>query len=195
MNDTMVTVVGRVATTPVFRELPSGPVTRFRIAVTPRHFDRTRNEWTDGHTNFFTVWARRTLGVNAQSSLSLGEQVIVQGRLKVKDEERGGQHWLSVDIDAQAIGHDLARGTSAFRRGKALDQSPDQSPDRSRGRAEGPMGDQAPDGTRAEPEPAWESPPDGGAEGTAGPAARTRTPAEAAPDAEQGARPQPAAVG
>ncbi|MFH8986765.1 single-stranded DNA-binding protein [Streptomyces sp. NPDC017940] len=116
MNDTMVTVVGNVATTPVFRELPSGPVTRFRIAVTARHFDRTRNVWSDGHTNFFTVWARRALGVNAQGSLSVGEPVIVRGRLRVRDEERGGQHWQSADIDAHAIGHDLARGTSAFRR-------------------------------------------------------------------------------
>ncbi|WP_079086826.1 single-stranded DNA-binding protein [Streptomyces silvensis] len=116
MNDTMVTVVGNVATTPVFRELPSGPVTRFRIAVTSRHFDRARNAWADGHTNFFTVWARRTLGLNAQSSLSVGEPVVVRGRLRVRDEERGGQHWQSADIDAHTIGHDLARGTSAFRR-------------------------------------------------------------------------------
>ncbi|GHC43089.1 hypothetical protein GCM10010349_04340 [Streptomyces flavofungini] len=117
MNDTVVTVVGNVATTPVFRELPSGPVTRFRIAVTARHFDRSRNVWADGHTNFFTVWAWRALGVNVQGSLAIGEPVIVQGRLRVRDEERGGQHFRSVDIDAQSIGHDLARGTSAFRRG------------------------------------------------------------------------------
>ncbi|MFD9071548.1 single-stranded DNA-binding protein [Streptomyces lasiicapitis] len=124
MNDTMVTVVGNVATTPVFRELPSGPVTRFRIAVTARYFDRTQNAWADGHTNFFTVCAWRQLGVNAQGSLAVGEPVIVQGRLRVRDEERGGQHWRSVDIDAYAIGHDLARGTSAFRRtGRTMDSS------------------------------------------------------------------------
>ncbi|WP_063761337.1 single-stranded DNA-binding protein [Streptomyces sp. NRRL B-1347] len=193
MNDTMITVVGRVATTPVFRELPSGPVTRFRIAVTPRHFDRTRNEWADGHTNFFTVWSRRALGANVQSSLSVGEQVIVQGRLKVKDEERGGQHWVSVDIDAYAIGHDLARGTSAFRRAKPPAQVP------------------------LEREPAWESPAEApgedadaasataaadAASGTAADAvsdtaaAADVTPeAEATPEAAMGARPEPVAVG
>ncbi|MCI3930771.1 single-stranded DNA-binding protein [Streptomyces sp. AN091965] len=174
MNDTMITVVGRVATTPVFRELPSGPVTRFRIAVTPRHFDRARNEWADGHTNFFTVWARRALGLNAQSSLSVGEQVIVQGRLKIKDEERGGQHWLSVDIDAHAIGHDLARGTSAFRRGKVQTQAP------------------------MEREPAWESPVEGvdpGAESASGAAADATATVRAEPGATAEARPEPAAVG
>ncbi|MBM7167171.1 single-stranded DNA-binding protein [Streptomyces sp. G44] len=116
MNETMVTVVGNVATTPVYRELPSGPVARFRLAVTARYFDAVKNTWNDGHTNFFTVWARRALGSNVQGSLAVGEPVIVQGRLKVRDEERGGQHWTSADIDAQTIGHDLSRGTAAFRR-------------------------------------------------------------------------------
>ena len=41
----------------------------------------------------------------------------MQGRLKVRTETREGQQgWTSADIDAVAIGHDLARGTSAFRR-------------------------------------------------------------------------------
>lgn len=115
-SETMVTVVGNVATTPVFRELPTGPVARFRLAAHTRRFDRVQNTWVDGHTNFFTVWAWRALGTNVQSSLSLGEPVMVQGKLKVRDEERGGQHWTSADIEAVAIGHDLSRGTSAFRR-------------------------------------------------------------------------------
>ncbi|MYW65807.1 single-stranded DNA-binding protein [Streptomyces sp. SID8379] len=116
MNETLLTVVGNVATTPVFRELPTGPVSRFRLAVTPRRFDRVRNEWVDGHTNFFTVWANGPLGAHVQGSITIGEPVIVQGRLKVRDEERGGQHWTSADIQAITIGHDLSRGTSAFRR-------------------------------------------------------------------------------
>ncbi len=115
-SETMVTVVGNVATTPVFRELPTGPVARFRLAAHTRRFDRVQNVWVDGHTNFFTVWAWRALGTNVQSSLALGEPVMVQGKLKVRDEERGGQHWTSADIEAVAIGHDLSRGTSAFRR-------------------------------------------------------------------------------
>ncbi|MFJ9181130.1 single-stranded DNA-binding protein [Streptomyces sp. NPDC102360] len=119
-SETMVTVVGNVATTPVFRELPTGPVARFRLAAHTRRFDRVQNVWVDGHTNFFTVWAWRALGTNVQSSLALGEPVMVQGKLKVRDEERGGQHWTSADIEAVAIGHDLSRGTSAFRRVQQL---------------------------------------------------------------------------
>ncbi|MDQ8700882.1 single-stranded DNA-binding protein [Streptomyces sp. LHD-70] len=116
MNETMVTVVGNVATKPVFRETANGPVVRFRLAVTSRFFDRAAQGWKDGHTNFFTVWAWRSLAANVASSVSVGEPLLVRGRLKVRSEERGGQSWTSADIEAYAVGHDLARGTSAFRR-------------------------------------------------------------------------------
>lgn len=117
MNETMVCVVGNVATRPVYRETASGPAARFRVAVTSRYWDREKGAWADGHTNFFTVWANRQLATNAAASLSVGEPVIVQGRLKVRTETREGQQgWMSADIDAVAIGHDLARGTTAFRR-------------------------------------------------------------------------------
>ncbi|MFF4115063.1 single-stranded DNA-binding protein [Streptomyces sp. NPDC001714] len=116
MNETMVCAVGNVATQPVFRELAAGPSARFRLAVTSRYWDREKNAWTDGHTNFFTVWANRQLATNAATSLAVGDPVVVQGRLKVRTENREGQQWASADIDAVAIGHDLARGTAAFRR-------------------------------------------------------------------------------
>ncbi|MFD5539980.1 single-stranded DNA-binding protein [Streptomyces sp. NPDC127079] len=116
MNETMVCAVGNVATRPVYRELAAGPSARFRLAVTARYWDREKSAWTDGHTNFFTVWANRQLATNAATSLSVGDPVVVQGRLKVRTETREGQQWASADIDAVAIGHDLARGTAAFRR-------------------------------------------------------------------------------
>ena len=89
MNETMVCVVGNVATQPVCRELSTGASARFRLAVTSRYWDREKNEWTDGHTNFFTVWARRTLAANVASSVALGDPVVVQGRLKVRTETAG----------------------------------------------------------------------------------------------------------
>ncbi|MFC5956314.1 single-stranded DNA-binding protein [Streptomyces pratens] len=143
MNETMICAVGNVATQPVFRETASGPVARFRLAVTSRYWNRDKAMWADGHTNFFTVWAHRQLATNATASLSVGEPVIVQGRLKVRTETREGQQGrTSADLDAVAIGHDLARGTSAFRRAGRTD--PQQaSPDR--------------------PEPMWETRPGEGA--------------------------------
>ncbi|CAL9424458.1 Single-stranded DNA-binding protein 1 [Streptomyces sp. enrichment culture] len=123
MNETMVCAVGNVATQPVYRELASGPSARFRLAVTSRYWDRERNAWADGHTNFFTVWTNRQLATNTAASLAVGDPVLVQGRLKVRTDVREGQSRTSADIDAVAIGHDLARGTSAFRRANKPDQS------------------------------------------------------------------------
>ncbi|NEA83802.1 single-stranded DNA-binding protein [Actinospica acidiphila] len=130
MNETMVCVVGNVATRPVYRETVSGPSARFRIAVTARYWDREKNSWADGHTNFFTVWTNRQLATNAAASLSVGEPVIVQGRLKVRTETREGQpDWMSADIDAVSVGHDLTRGTTAFRRAPRPESN--AAPDRS----------------------------------------------------------------
>ncbi|MGV9554804.1 single-stranded DNA-binding protein [Streptomyces sp. NPDC003401] len=142
MNETMVCAVGNVATQPVYRELPGGPSARFRLAVTSRYWDREKNIWADGHTNFFTVWANRQLAANAAASLNVGEAVIVQGRLKVRAEAREGQNRTSADIDAVAIGHDLARGTSAFRRAARPE----------------PATGAAVAGAPARPEPDWETP-------------------------------------
>nr|BFD84788.1 single-stranded DNA-binding protein [Streptomyces sp. Xyl84] len=166
MNETTVCVVGNVATQPVYREPASGASARFRLAVTSRYWDREKSAWTDGHTNFFTVWANRQLATNAMASLNVGDPVLVQGRLKVRTETRDGTSRTSADIDAVAIGHDLARGTAAFRR--------------TTGRPEpGTAGAPAPHDP-AQPEPSWETP----------------GPAPAGPPAEQAARPEraPAAV-
>ncbi|MFI8896390.1 single-stranded DNA-binding protein [Streptomyces paradoxus] len=144
MNETMVCAVGRVATQPVYREMASGPSARFRLAVTARYWDREKNTWTDGHTNFFTVWANRQLATNTAASLTVGEPVIVQGRLKVRTDVREGQSWTSADIDAVSIGHDLAWGTSAFRRAAKVETA----------------------AVPAQPEPNWETPPDDSAVST-----------------------------
>ncbi|GHG69520.1 hypothetical protein GCM10018779_42920 [Streptomyces griseocarneus] len=117
MNETLVTVVGNVATQPDFREAANGSaVSRFRLAATVRRWDREREEWADAYTSFYTVWAWRTLAANVVGSVSVGEPLVVHGKLRIQEQEREGKRWLSADIDAVSIGHDLTRGTSAFRR-------------------------------------------------------------------------------
>ncbi|MEV5144108.1 single-stranded DNA-binding protein [Streptomyces sp. NPDC052727] len=136
MNETNVCVVGNVATRPAYRELATGPSARFRLAVTSRYWDREKSAWTDGHTNFFTVWANRQLAVNVAACVEVGQPVVVQGRLKVRTEVQGQQQWASADIDAVAIGHDLSRGMAFFQRAVKPEAPP----------------------TAARPEPNWETP-------------------------------------
>lgn len=117
MNETMVTVVGNAATELDFRETTGGiPVVRFRLATTVRRFDRERGGWADVYTSFYTVWAWRSLARNAKASVTIGEPLVVQGKLRVQEGEREGKRWSDTSIEAITIGHDLARGTSAFAR-------------------------------------------------------------------------------
>ncbi|QNE77344.1 single-stranded DNA-binding protein [Streptomyces finlayi] len=116
MNETFVTLVGNAATCVDFRETGAGGMARFRFAVTPRRWDREKQAWADGHTSFYTVFAWRTLAANLAGSVSVGEPLVVHGRLKVRDEEREGRRTTFADIEAVAVGHDLSRGTAAFRR-------------------------------------------------------------------------------
>ncbi|MFD0236983.1 single-stranded DNA-binding protein [Streptomyces decoyicus] len=121
MNDTMVTLVGNAATAVEHRQTTAGvTVARFRLAATSRRWDKAQERWTDGGTSFYTVRSWRALADNVAASVAVGEPLVVQGRLRLREgeqpPERGGQRWFSAEVDAVAIGHDLARGTSAFRR-------------------------------------------------------------------------------
>ncbi|UUN26964.1 single-stranded DNA-binding protein [Streptomyces sp. FIT100] len=147
MNETTVTLVGNVATAVEYRESESGGYARFRFAVTSRRWDRLRELWADGPTSFYTVWASRTLGLNLAASVSVGEPLVVHGRLKVREEERDGVRRSSAVVDAVAAGHDLTRGTSAFRRAAKGDPYPsDRSPGRSGAPGAANAGEQQADG-------------------------------------------------
>jgi single-strand DNA-binding protein len=133
MNETWTTVVGNAATRPDFWETAAGvAVARFRLAATVRRWDRKTEGWVDAYTSFYTVWAWRTLAANVAASVSLGEPLLVHGTLRVREREKdrerekarsgavegegGTKRWITAEIDAVAVGHDLTRGTSAFRR-------------------------------------------------------------------------------
>ncbi|WP_078893715.1 single-stranded DNA-binding protein [Streptomyces sp. CT34] len=129
MNDTMVTLVGNAATAVEHRETAAGvPVARFRMAATSRRWDKARECWTDGETSFYTVRSWRALADNVAASVAVGEPLVVQGRLRLREgeqpPEKGGQRWFAAEIDAVAIGHDLSRGTAAFRRVVRVRQEP-----------------------------------------------------------------------
>ncbi|GGO81057.1 single-stranded DNA-binding protein [Wenjunlia tyrosinilytica] len=125
MNETTVTLVGNAATEVKYRETPTGiPVASFRLAVTARRWDRERNGWVDAQTSFYTVWSWRGLAGNVATSVGRGDPLVVQGRIRVREWEKDGQRQTTVEIDAGAVGHDLSRGTSAFRRGARAARPP-----------------------------------------------------------------------
>lgn len=114
MTETL-TIVGKVATDPTTGRTTAGdPVTNFRLASTHRRFDQATGTWVDADTNWYSVAAFRQLAEHARASLHTGDSVIVTGRLKIRSWEANGKHGTSVDIEADAIGHDLRWGTSSY---------------------------------------------------------------------------------
>ncbi|GAA1773647.1 single-stranded DNA-binding protein [Agromyces lapidis] len=114
MSDT-ITVTGVVGTDPHQHVTGDGLViTSFRVASTRRFFDRAKGEWTDGETNWYGVSAFRQLARNASLSIRKGERVIVQGRLRQRAWETATKSGTSVEIEADAIGHDLAWCVSTY---------------------------------------------------------------------------------
>lgn len=111
-----ITITGNI-TAPEQRTLPGGgTVTTFRIASGQRRFNKESEKWEDSVTNWYTVSAFRALGEHAYMSLHRGERVIVTGRLRLRDWETPTKRGTSVEIDADALGHDLLWGTSVFRK-------------------------------------------------------------------------------
>jgi single-strand DNA-binding protein len=118
MSDVTVTVFGYVGTDVEFRGGKGSPErAMFRIGSTPRYFDKAAREWRDSDTVWLTVKAWRDLARNVSSSIHKGEPVIVIGKLRasVWTGDDGVEHRRDV-LEATSVAHDLAKGTTAFRR-------------------------------------------------------------------------------
>lgn len=114
MNDT-ITIVGTVGTDPEKKVRNGVPITTFRVASKERRFDRATGTWVDGETNWYTASAYRRLAEHVFESVHRRERVVLTGRLRVRNWDTGEKRGTSVDIDIDAIGHDLLFGTTTFR--------------------------------------------------------------------------------
>ena len=117
MNETSVTVVGNLVDDPRLRTTDTGvDVASFRVASTSRRFDKDAGRWIDSASLFLSVTCWRTLAGNAVASLRKGDPVVVTGRLSTRTYEKDGQVRSTCELEAVAVGPDLARGTAVFRR-------------------------------------------------------------------------------
>ncbi|MER8086591.1 single-stranded DNA-binding protein [Streptomyces sp. NPDC094048] len=129
-GETLITIVGNLVDDPELRFTPaSHAVAKFRIASTPRTFDKSTNEWKDGEGLFLTVSAWRSLGENAAASLARGMRVIVRGQLKQRSyEDREGVKRTVYEIDAEDIGPSLKTATAAVTKTNGNQGSQRQQP-------------------------------------------------------------------
>ena len=113
-GDITITAVGNLTDDPELRFTPSGAaVAKFRVASTPRSFDKASGEWKDGEPLFLacTVW--RQSAENAAESLQRGARVIVTGRLRQRSyETREGEKRTVIELDVDEVGPSLRYATA-----------------------------------------------------------------------------------
>jgi single-strand DNA-binding protein len=122
-GDTQITVVGNLVADPELRYTPNGAaVANFRIASTPRAFDKATNEWRDGDSLFLACNVWRQAAENVAESLTRGMRVIVTGRLKQRSyETKEGEKRTVYEVEVDDVGPSLksasAKVTKAARTG------------------------------------------------------------------------------
>lgn len=108
IGDTPVTIVGNLIADPELRFTPSGQaVAGFRIASTPKVFDKNTNEWKDGDSLFLTCNIWRQAAENAAESLTKGMRVIVTGRLRQRGYEKDGEKRTVYEVEVDDVGPSL----------------------------------------------------------------------------------------
>ena len=109
IGDTPITVVGNVVADPELRFTPSGAaVANFRVASTPRVFNRDSGQYEDGEVLFLTCNVWRQAAENVAESLTKGMRVIVNGRLKQRSyQTKEGENRTVFEIEVDEVGPSL----------------------------------------------------------------------------------------
>lgn len=117
-GETVITVVGNLVADPELRFTPSGAaVANFRIASTPRRFNRQTGQWEDGEAMYLSCNVWRQAAENVAESLSKGMRVIVQGRLRQRSyESREGERRTTFEIEVDEVGPSLTFATAQVTR-------------------------------------------------------------------------------
>lgn len=124
---TNITIIGNLVEDPILRFTPAGAaVCNFRVASTPRTYNRQTQQWEDGEAMFLTCNAWKQLGENTAESLAKGMRVIVTGKLKQRSfQTREGENRSVFEIDVEEVGPSLRYATAQVNRNP---QSGQQAP-------------------------------------------------------------------
>ncbi len=124
MYGTTMTMVGRLVDWPARWDVTSGPKATFRLAKSERRYDRTEEKWVDGQTLYLGVTCWRVLAERVLATLSKGDPVVVTGRLHTREWEKDGRRQSVTELEATAVGPDLAYCSAAVIRKPAAGSAP-----------------------------------------------------------------------
>ena len=111
---TIIHVVGTIATDPKLINPSSGTqLCSFRLASDERRYDREKQQWVDGDTNWFGVVSFRSLASHAHESFRKGDRVMVTGRLRMRKWEKDDRRGTSPSVTMCAGACPVSRNGSA----------------------------------------------------------------------------------
>jgi single-strand DNA-binding protein len=141
-GDTPITLVGNLVDDPELKFTPSGAaVAKFRIASTPRTYDKQANEWKDGESLFLSCNVWRQPAENCAESLQKGMRVIVQGRLVQRSyTTKEGEKRTVLEVEVEEVGPSLRGATAKVTR---ANRQGGQQPQQARGGQQDPWASQA----------------------------------------------------
>lgn len=130
MRDIQTTIMGNATADPTLVQQEDGSISaKVRIAVTGRYYNASQQDYADRKTEFLTVFVRRQQAKYVLLSVRKGQPLIVSGRLHSSEwTGEDGAPRFSLNLQAEAIGHDLSYGTAAFRRPDRGQDVPDIDP-------------------------------------------------------------------
>ncbi|MGA3562597.1 single-stranded DNA-binding protein [Melissospora conviva] len=113
-EETQITIVGNAVEDVELRFTPAGvAVAKFRIASTPRIFDKQEQKWRDGEGLFLKVVCWRQLAESVAESIEKGTRVIVQGVLKPDNYvTKEGDKRFGYQVEASEVGPSLKFATA-----------------------------------------------------------------------------------
>jgi single-strand DNA-binding protein len=117
-GETQITVCGNVVDDPELRFTQSGAaVCGFRVASTPRTFDKNTSTWVDQEALFLTVNVWRQQAEQVAESVLKGMRVVVVGALKARSyETKEGQKRTVFEVEAEDVAVSLKFATAKVTR-------------------------------------------------------------------------------
>jgi single-strand DNA-binding protein len=126
VSEVQVTLHGYVGQDVTLKQVGRFDVATFRVGTTPRWRD-SQGEYRNGETVWTSVTCWRNLALNVKESVHIGDAVVVIGKARTEkwtnaDGEQRERHL----VEATTVAHDLARGTSIFRKTPRRDRPQDE---------------------------------------------------------------------
>jgi single-strand DNA-binding protein len=122
MSEVTVTLFGYVGQDVSLKQVGRFDVATFRVGTTPRWRD-SQGTYRNGETVWTSVTCWRALAQNVKESVHVGDPVVVVGKVRTErwtstEGEKRERHF----VEATTVAHDLAKGTSVFRKNARRDQ-------------------------------------------------------------------------